>query len=193
MRRPASRKVQKMDRFERHLERYRKPIYNYVVRLIGDSSTAEDIAQETFLRLFTELDRIRDKTVSAWLYRVARNLVTDYIRKKKAVPFTVLKGKSADSDDSPTLDFAGSDPGPHELSWQSELGQMIDKTLSAMSPKFRDVIVLVDVQGLTHEEAGEALGCSAKTVSARLARAREFFAGRMGRHVGLPANDSDTG
>jgi DNA-directed RNA polymerase specialized sigma24 family protein len=52
-----------------------------------------------------------------------------------------------------------------------------------MSPKFRDVIELVDVQKLTHEEAAEALECSVKTVSARLARAREFFTSRIARYL----------
>jgi RNA polymerase sigma-70 factor (ECF subfamily) len=69
---------------------------------------------------------------------------------------------------------------------------LIDETLEAMSPKFRDELDLVDVQQLTHEEAAEILGCSVKTVSARLARAREFFTHRISRHVEEFREPADT-
>jgi RNA polymerase sigma-70 factor, ECF subfamily len=172
------------ERFERYVERYRRPIYTYVLRLVKDEAASEDIAQETFVRLYKELDRIRDQTASAWLYRVARNLVTDYIRKKRPVTFTVLRGRPADDDeDAPTLQFEHPGRGPAAGASNNELRQLIDETLEAMSPKFRDVLDLVDVQQLTHEEAAEILDCSVKTVSARLARAREFFTQRIRRHL----------
>jgi RNA polymerase sigma-70 factor (ECF subfamily) len=183
----------RLQRFERYLERFRGPIFTYVFRLVKDEAAAEDIAQETFVRLFKELDRIRDQTASAWLYRVARNLVTDYIRKKRPVTFTVLRGKAADDDeDGPTLQFEHPGRGPAAGTTNNELRQLIDETLEAMSPKFRDVLDLVDVQQLTHEEAAEILGCSVKTVSARLARAREFFTHRISRHVEEFREPADT-
>jgi RNA polymerase sigma-70 factor (ECF subfamily) len=181
-----------MERFERYLEKFRGPIFSYVYRLVRDEATAEDIAQETFVRLFKELDRIRDKTASAWLYRVARNLVTDYIRKKRPVTFTVLRGKSRDDgDDSPSLQFEHPGRGPVGATTNNELRDLIDETLDAMSPKFRDVLELVDIQKLTHEEASKVLDCSVKTVSARLARAREFFTNRIARYVDVGNETSE--
>ncbi|MCC6574654.1 MAG: sigma-70 family RNA polymerase sigma factor [Planctomycetes bacterium] len=178
-----------MERFDRYLEQYRRPIFSYVVRLLHDEAAAEDIAQETFLRLFNELDRIRDETASAWLYRVARNLVTDYLRKKRPVTFTVLRGQNAgnggEDDDRPGLEFGSKDLGPEKQSYQTELRKHIDDALNAMSEKFRDVIVLIDMQKLTHEEAAKVLGCSVKTVSARLARAREFFTRRLSKYLSI--------
>jgi RNA polymerase sigma-70 factor (ECF subfamily) len=174
----------RMERFERYLEQFRRPIFSYVLRLVNDEGTAEDIAQETFVRLYQELDRIRDETASAWLYRVARNLVTDYIRKKRPVTFTVLKGGKSDDDEEGGLDFdAPVSDGPVAQSYGNELRRHIDATLAAMSEKFREVLVLVDMQKLTHEEAAKVLNCSVKTVSARLARAREFFTNRLSRLV----------
>ncbi|MBX3460264.1 MAG: RNA polymerase sigma factor [Planctomycetes bacterium] len=172
-----------MDRFEKYLERYRGPIFNYVLRLVKDESASEDIAQETFVRLFKELANIRDQTASAWLYRVARNLVTDYIRKKRPVTFTVLKGRQPDDDEDDAPQFEHPGRGPAATTTNNELRGLIQQALDAMSPKFRDVLELVDVQQLTHEEAAEILGCSVKTVSARLARAREFFTQRISRHI----------
>lgn len=181
-----------MERFERYLERFRGPIFTYVNRLVRDEATAEDIAQETFVRLYKELDRIRDETASAWLYRVARNLVTDYIRKKRPVTFTVLKGKARDDDDDqPGLQFEHPGRGPVGMTTNNELREMIEETLEAMSPKFRDVLELVDIQKLTHEEASNVLECSVKTVSARLARAREFFTNRIARFVDADSDGSD--
>lgn len=179
-----------MGRFEKYLSKYRGPIFTYVVRLVKDDSAAEDICQETFIRLFRELDRIRDQTASAWLYRVARNLVTDYIRKKKPVTFTVLRGRSNDDDEeTPALQFKHPGRGPMDTATNEELRKLIEETLEAMSEKFRDVLELVDVQQLTHDEVSEILGCSVKTVSARLARAREFFTHRISRHVNLQGED----
>lgn len=174
----------RMERFERYLEQFRRPIFSYVLRLVNDEGAAEDIAQETFVRLFQELDRIRDETASAWLYRVARNLVTDYVRKKRPVTFTVLKGGKSDDDEEGALDFgAPAEHGPVAQSYGNELRKHIDDTLAAMSEKFREVLVLVDMQKLTHEQAAKVLNCSVKTVSARLARAREFFTTRLSRLV----------
>ncbi|CAG0962800.1 ECF RNA polymerase sigma factor SigW [Planctomycetaceae bacterium] len=175
----------RMERFERYLEQFRRPIFSYVFRLVNDEGTAEDIAQETFVRLYQELDRIRDETASAWLYRVARNLVTDYVRKKRPVTFTVLKGgKSDDDEEGAALDFdAPTSDGPVAQSCGNELRRHIDATLAAMSEKFREVLVLVDMQKLTHDQAAKVLNCSVKTVSARLARAREFFTNRLSRLV----------
>ncbi|MBZ0138131.1 MAG: sigma-70 family RNA polymerase sigma factor [Planctomycetes bacterium] len=181
---PAVKASPRMERFERYLDRFRGPIFTYVNRLVRDEATAEDIAQETFVRLYRELDRIRDETASAWLYRVARNLVTDYIRKKRPVTFTVLKGSARDGDDDqPGLQFEHPGRGPVGTTTNNELREIIEETLDAMSPKFRDVLELVDVQKLTHEQASQVLECSVKTVSARLARAREFFTNRIARYV----------
>lgn len=176
----------RMDRFERYLEKYRRPIYSYVLRLVGDKGVAEDLAQETFVRLYTSLDKIRDATASAWLYRVARNLVTDYMRRKRPVSFTILKGgNGTDEEDGPGIQFEGKDRGPDVAAQNRELQRLVAETLSAMSLKFREVLVLVDMQKLTHEAASEIIGCSVKTVSARLARAREFVANRLSRYVNV--------
>ncbi len=186
---PVTKASPRLERFERYVERFRGPIFTYVNRLVRDEGTAEDIAQETFVRLYRELDNIRDNTASAWLYRVARNLVTDFVRKKRPVTFTVLKGRQDDTDDENAgLQFAHKGAGPAADAQNHELQAMIHQTLDAMSEKFRDVLELVDIQGLTHDEAGDVLGCSAKTVSARLARAREFFTHRLARHVDMDAH-----
>ncbi|MCA8917465.1 MAG: sigma-70 family RNA polymerase sigma factor [Planctomycetes bacterium] len=187
---PTSKASPRMERFERYLEKFRRPIFTYVYRLVRDEATAEDIAQETFVRLYKQLDKIRDQTASAWLYRVARNLVTDYIRKKRPVTFTVLRGRAREDDDeSPSLQFEHPGRGPVGTTTNNELRDMIEETLEAMSPKFRDVLELVDVQKMTHEEASQVLDCSVKTVSARLARAREFFTNRIGRFVDVDDGD----
>jgi RNA polymerase sigma-70 factor (ECF subfamily) len=172
-------------RFEEYLERFRRPIYIYVHRLVRDSHIAEDITQETFVRLYREIASIRDETASAWTYRVARNLVTDYKRKKKPVLFTVLRGNSAsdDEDGHEPLQFEGNEPSPVDRSYQNELQAALDDVLGRMSSKFRDPLILCDVEKLTYEQAAEVLGCSVKTVSARLHRAREFVSGCLKKYL----------
>jgi RNA polymerase sigma factor (sigma-70 family) len=173
-------------RFEAYLERFRKPIYNYVLRLIPDTHLAEDITQETFIRLFRDIDAIRDETASAWMYRVARNLVTDHRRKKSPVLFTVLRGRGRDNDDDDSgesLQFEGRGMSPVEESYDSELQGILRDVLARMTPKFRDPLLLCDVERLTYEQAADVLGCSVKTVSARLHRAREFVGGCLRKYM----------
>lgn len=172
-------------RFEDYLERFRRPIFIYVHRLVRDVHIAEDITQETFVRLYREISSIRDETASAWTYRVARNLVTDFRRKKKPVLFTVLSGRTADSDEDgqESLQFEGREPSPADKSYENELQTALDDVLGRMSSKFRDPLILCDVEKLTYEQAAEVLGCSVKTVSARLHRAREFVAGCMKKYL----------
>lgn len=172
-------------RFEAYVERFRRPIFVYVQRLVCDVHIAEDITQETFVRLFREIGSIRDETASAWTYRVARNLVTDFKRKKSPVLFTVLRGKSADDadDENDNLQFEGREPTPLQNSYENELQSALDDVLGRMSPKFRDPLILCDVERLTYEQAAEVLGCSVKTVSARLHRAREFVSGCLKKYL----------
>lgn len=166
------------ERFNAFVERFKRPIYTYVVRLVRDTWLAEDITQETFVRLYRELDNIRDATASAWLYRVARNLVTDHRRKKSPVLFSVLKGRQGDDDgeQSDEVFVHSREVAPEDVGYQRELNKALDGILERMSPKFRDPLLLCDVEKLTYEQASQVLGCSVKTVSARLHRAREFVA-----------------
>lgn len=173
-------------RFEAYLKRYRQAIYTYVFRLVRDTHLAEDITQETFVRLYRDIDNIRDSTASAWMYRVARNLVTDYRRKKAPVLFTVLKGGSRLSDDDEqgdTLQFGDEKDSPLDGSYQSELNKIIEDVLGRMSEKFRDPLILCDMEKLTYEQASQVLGCSVKTVSARLHRGREFVATCLDKYL----------
>ncbi|NUQ36018.1 MAG: sigma-70 family RNA polymerase sigma factor [Planctomycetaceae bacterium] len=175
-----------MDRFEKYLEEYRRPIYSYVLRLVRDPHLAEDITQETFVRLYKEMDNIRDSTASAWIYRVARNLVTDYSRKKKPVLFTVLKGGMRPTDTADgreSVDFAGNQQQPPAESYENELQLLVAQAIERMSPKYRDPLILCDMEHLTYEQAADVLNCSVKTVSARLHRAREFLSTFLKKHA----------
>lgn len=172
------------ERFEEYLRRFRKQIYVFVNQMVRDTHLAEDITQETFVRLFREISSIRDETASAWVYRVARNLVTDYKRKKRPVLFTVLKGRNGDSDDDDgSPDFEGGGLGPDQRSYENELRVALDSVLARMSAKYRDPLLLCDVERMTYEQAAQVLGCSVKTVSARLHRAREFVSQCMKKYL----------
>lgn len=165
-------------RFNAFVEQFKRPIYTYVLRLVRDTWLAEDITQESFVRLFRELDNIRDATASAWLYRVARNLVTDHRRKKSPVLFTVLKGNQTNDngDHNDEVYVPSREDAPEDVGYAKELQASLASILDRMSPKFRDPLILCDVEKLTYEQASQVLGCSVKTVSARLHRAREFVA-----------------
>ncbi|MCA8940633.1 MAG: RNA polymerase sigma factor [Planctomycetes bacterium] len=178
------------ERFDAYYRQLRLPIFNYVYRLVGNTHVAEEITQEAFVRLYRRIDTIIDSTASAWMYRVARNLVTDHHRKKSPVLFTVLKGKPKDDDEMPSLQFASSADTPEDESYGAELSERLQWILKRMSPKFRDPLVLCDLEKLTYEQAAQVLGCSVKTVAARLHRAREYIAGCLDRFLVDKPNES---
>ncbi len=169
-------------RFEHYLEAFQNRIYTYVLRLCKNQHLAEDITQETFIKLYKELSRIREETVCSWLYRVARNLFIDSRRKKNPLLFTLLQGQNRNKEEV-ALDFTRSERTPYEESSKKELHEQLHKAMNRMSKKYREPVILCDLENLTYEEAAQVLGCSIKTVSARLHRGRAFLANCLDRFI----------
>lgn len=165
-------------RFAAVVEQRSRAIISYLTRLVRDSHVAEDLAQEVFLRLHQTWDRIEERTMQAWLYRVARNLATDWFRKKKALPFSAVSGAGSDDDDgsmSPAHWLEDRHGAPEEHAYRAELHRLVEAAIVGLSVKLREVFVLCDVERLSYREAADVLGCNVKTISSRLARARERF------------------
>lgn len=174
-------------RFAAVIEQQSRPIVSYLSRLVRDSHVAEDLAQEVFLRLHQKWEGIEERTMQAWLYRVARNLATDWFRKKKALPFSAVSG-GAMSDDSetarsPALWLADPHGSPEDHAARAELLSLVESAIAGLSVKLRDVFVLCDLERLSYRDAADVLGCNVKTISSRLARARVRFQAAVGPYL----------
>ncbi len=157
------------------VHRYKDPLTNFVFRLIGELDEAHDIVQETFLRVYSHKDLYSTPLAkfSTWLYRIALNLTTSALRRetrrRRYLKHGQLAGFAASRPDREVLDTRQS-PESHVDS--SLKLQIVQDALMRISPLFREVIVLRDIQSLTYEEIAETTGLEMGTIKSRISRGR---------------------
>lgn len=152
--------------FERAVEPHLGFIYNVAYRILGNPQDAEDAAQEALLSAYRNWGRFRgDAKITTWLYRITVNAALMKLRKEKNAPYL----KSTDDDDIQVRDWS---LGPENAALNSELRTKLEEGLTRLPPDMRAAVVLRDVQGLSNEEAAEALNTSVSAFKARLHRGR---------------------
>jgi RNA polymerase sigma-70 factor (ECF subfamily) len=155
------------------VDRYRARIINLVCRFINDRDRAQEIAQEVFLRVFIHRERYRPSgKFSTWLYTIAVNLAKNEIRRRvRSRGIVSLDGLLEQAGDSSRI-MADHGPRPDRRLRQREIQERVEKAISDLPEKYREVIVLRDVQQLSYEEIEEVLGIPGGTVRSRINRAR---------------------
>jgi RNA polymerase sigma-70 factor (ECF subfamily) len=150
--------------FARLVERHLGSVHRYLGRLTGSAADAEELTQETFLRLWQRAGSYRPGTarLSTWLHRVAHNLAVDALRRNREVAIEAEPG------DPPAE--AGADPATRLSAWQT--GQQLDRALRSLPTTQRAALLLCRVQGLGNREAAAVLGVSVRALESLLARAR---------------------
>ena len=169
--------------FEELFTRYKRPIINFIYRLIGNKETAEEVAQEVFIKTYKNLDIFDPKRkFSNWIYTIARNLAKNALRDKKYFRNLSLNKTIFEGDTAIKLKDVISDPSarPDLVATNEEISALAQQVLNAMPLKYREVIALCSVQGLTYREAAEVLGCSAATVGIRFNKAKVLFMKKLG-------------
>jgi RNA polymerase sigma-70 factor (ECF subfamily) len=155
------------------VRRYQNRIINVVSRLISDRERAAEIAQETFLRVFIHRERYRPSgKFSTWLYTIAMNLAKNEIRRRVRQRGVVSLDKLLEATGDSGAFVADPGPGPERLFRRREVQAKVEKAIARLPRKFREVIVLRDVQQLSYEEIGEVLKIPGGTVRSRINRAR---------------------
>jgi RNA polymerase sigma-70 factor (ECF subfamily) len=142
-------------------ERYLAAIVRYASRLLGDAHEAEDVAQETFLRLWQQANRYeaRGHKPSTWLFRVAHNLCVDRLRKRR--PAASESPDEREGGERPSVELA-----------KKELAVAVQAALAALPERQRAAIALIHDEGMSQVEAAEVLGCGVEAVESLLSRAR---------------------
>ena len=169
-------------------ERYRAPIQRYILHLVHDEDRAEDLTQETFLRVHERLDALKDPVaLEAWLYRIATNVCYDRFRqrlhRRPALPLAVIEGGGVTvADDDAAL-------RPDQLLEQSEMSDCVLRFLTELPDAQREVIVLHDLQAFTGPEIAERLGISVENAKIRLHRARARLRNAITRACEFSCND----
>jgi len=161
------------------VERYRNQLFQLAYRMLGDYGLAEDVAQETFLRVYESLAGFKvHRKFSAWIYRIATNLCIDLLRKQGRIRI-----QSTDQPVPGTEDFYPEIPSPRPpteaVALRRQLQAQLQRLIASLPPKYRAVIVLRYVQDLAYQEIAEILELPLGTVKTRLFRAREALRARL--------------
>ncbi len=153
--------------------RYQSRIVNVVSRLINDRDRAQEIAQETFLRVYIHRERYRPSgKFSTWLYTIAMNLAKNEIRRRVRSRGVVSLDKLLEATGDSGGFVADPAPGPERLYRRRDVESKVAAAVARLPRKFREVIVLRDIQQLSYDEIGEVLRIPGGTVRSRINRAR---------------------
>src|SRR5215208_7954946 len=139
-------------------------VYRLAYRLTGNQHDAEDLTQETFIRVFRALADYKPGTFEGWLHRITTNLFLDMVRRRARLR---MEGLPEDSDRLP-----GGGPEPEQVFSDTHLDPVLQAALDELAPEFRAAVVLCDVEGLSYEEIGATLGVKLGTVRSRIHRGR---------------------
>ncbi|MET0474092.1 MAG: RNA polymerase sigma factor SigE [Mycobacterium sp.] len=149
-------------------------VYRLAYRLSGSQHDAEDLTQETFIRVFRSVQNYQPGTFEGWLHRITTNLFLDMVRRRSRIRMEALP---EDYDRVPAAD-----PNPEQIYHDSRLGADLQAALDSLPPEFRAAVVLCDIEGLSYEEIGATLGVKLGTVRSRIHRGRQALREYLANH-----------
>ena len=160
--------AQDPEAFGQLIDRHASTIVNLAYRMVGNQAEAEDLAQETFLAAFKALGSFRaDSRFTTWLYRIASNKCTDWLRLKRPG-----QGQyDVDADEQLDLHVA-EDRTPEVLLSQQQVARELEQAIQRLPPLYREAFVLKHIEGLSYEEMEEILGVSGDTLKMRVYKGR---------------------
>lgn len=149
-------------------EEFSAPIFNYVLRMVGDHDRAADITQDTFIKAYRKLDTVTEATSTrSWLYRIATNTAIDDMRRRRMLV------RAIDDEDQPA--FANEPdrgPGPEAQVMAGTLDERVQRALMTLRPNHRQCLLLSDLEDMAPQQIGEVMGISYAAVRTLLCRAR---------------------
>lgn len=170
--------------FNRALADHADGLKSYAARMLGDDETAEDVTQDAFLALYRHLHQVPPAAFRPWLFRVARNLCLDQLRRRK-FQLRLFRDLQRDDDERDEAREDVSADRPDQLAEAREAQRAIEAAIEQLPTRFREAFLLCEIQGLSYEDAASVLGCPVKTVSTRLFRARQRFRAAVAEHIDL--------
>ena len=165
--------------FNEIVARYKGKIYNYLYRMTGSAEDAEDLTQEVFVRMYTNIGSFRaQSSLGTWLFRIAGNLCVDAFRRGKKDRAVVQSLDAAaghgdeDGGGPQTMDVPDWSQEPLRLFARKELGAKIQAALEKLPPKLRSAVVLHDVEGMAYEDIAAIESIPLGTVKSRIFNGR---------------------
>jgi len=163
---PRDRSGARETEFDRLFTEYSGPIYNYVLRMMGDADRAADVAQDTFIKAYRKIDTLTDASAArSWIYRIATNTAIDAMRRGR---HTVR----LDTDEDRRVEQPDGGPGPETQVLSGLLDERIGRALLRLKPNHRQCLVLSDIEDMSATQIGEVMGMTGGAVRVLLCRAR---------------------
>lgn len=158
------------------LGRFQRPVFSIIYRMIRDREQAEDLAQETFVRVFNNIDRYDPRyKFSSWIFKIATNLTIDHIRRKELDTVSIDGSRNAvtaEQIEATSITIASPDENPEELLEAKQLGEEIESAIGRLRPEYRAAILLRHVDGREYQEIAEILSLPLGTVKTYIHRGR---------------------
>ena len=169
--------------FEQLVKRYDRNVFRIAQHITQNREDAEDVVQDAFLKAYQKLGQFQGNSkFYTWLVRIAVNEALMKLRKRKSDKTVSMDEEVETEDGSMPREVADWSPNPEQLFNQSELNEILTKTIQGLPASFRTVFVLRDVEGLSTEETAEMLDLSIPAVKSRLLRARLQLRDRLTRY-----------
>ena len=156
--------------FRTLLNRYTKPVYNFVRHMISNTDEAEDITQEVFIKVWKNLKKYKlGQNFKTWLFTIAKNSTIDFLRKKKALNFSDLENKDDDFSFSETI--PDENLLPDEALQKLQNSEFLNKLLDQLSFEYKTILLLHYQEEMTFDEIGKILKKPLNTVKSYHRRA----------------------
>src|SRR5690242_21630858 len=164
------------DAFRELVRRYERPVFSLIFRMVRDRETAEDLAQDTFIKVLNHIDRYRPEfKFSSWLFKIANNVAIDHLRKRQLDTVSIdgsPHAASAAEVEATSFDLAAKQESALDEMEARELGTAIEGANARLRPEFRSWIILRHVEGRSYEEIAATLDLPLGTVKTYIHRAR---------------------
>jgi len=155
--------------------RYQRQVYSLALRVVRQAEDAEDLTQETFVRMFRALDRYdSSRPFGAWLFTIASRLCIDHLRRQRLRPISLVQLEPG-SEEEYTIEVVDPAPRPDEVAARAEEERRTRALIDALPPHYRIVVLLRHQHDLSYDEIAEALHLPLGTVKARIHRARALL------------------
>jgi RNA polymerase sigma-70 factor (ECF subfamily) len=162
--------------------RFERPVYSLIARMVQDPATAEDLAQETFVKAYRSLRSYdASRKLSSWLFKIAHNTTIDHLRRN--VPNTVPLEASPDQEEGrgglAAVLADGSVEDPSAAAERRDMARSLERAIARLRPEYREAVVLFYIEGASYQEICETTGLPLGTVKTNLHRARKELAEEM--------------
>jgi RNA polymerase sigma-70 factor (ECF subfamily) len=162
--------------FRELVRRYQRPVFSLIYRMVRDRELAEDLAQETFVKVLNAIDSYRpEHKFSSWIFKIANNAAIDHLRRRELDTLSLDGAPDAvtpDRQEATALQVGARAESPLEEMEARELGSQIDRAIARLRPEYRACIVLRHVEGRAYEEIASILSLPLGTVKTYIHRAR---------------------